>query len=96
MAYSESIYSLCKQFNRENINKYIIPSFLALLKDENPEVRSSLFKNIKILMKALGAETLSQSIIPAIIELGANKNWRIRNCAIANIFFLTESLVSRS
>jgi serine/threonine-protein phosphatase 2A regulatory subunit A len=78
---------------KKNTSEFILPIFLQLLKDEESEVRISLFKKLNEITKVLGVDTLSHSIIPALTELGTDKNWRIRASSIEIISFFAKEIV---
>ena len=51
---AEQILTLCGVFGKKNTNEIILPIFLALLKDDEIEVRVNLFKKINEIVKVLG------------------------------------------
>lgn len=93
---STSFLSLSTMVGKKNTSEFILPIFLQLLKDEESEVRISLFKKLNEITKVLGVDTLSHSIIPALTELGTDKNWRIRASSIEIISFFAKEIVSIS
>lgn len=70
----------------------ILPKFLALLKDDDEQVRMTIFKNVGLICDVLGVETLSQTTMPALNELATHTNWRIRAESIGLYFYF----ISRS
>lgn len=91
-AMAEQILSLCGVLGKKNTNEIILPIFLALLKDDEIEVRVNLFKKLNEIVKVLGVNTLSQSIIPGLIDLGSNNNWRIRVTAIEYLPYFAKQI----
>jgi serine/threonine-protein phosphatase 2A regulatory subunit A len=77
-ALAENLLSICSKIDKASTNEHILPIFLALLRDENSDVRLNLFKRLEDLNQVIGIENLSQSIIPALTELSQDKNWRIK------------------
>lgn len=75
---AENVLSLCPIVDKGPTNEHILPIFLALLRDENSDVRLNLFKRLEDLNKVIGIENLQQSIIPALNDLSQDKNWRIK------------------
>jgi serine/threonine-protein phosphatase 2A regulatory subunit A len=66
-------------------NDHILPVFLALIRDENSEVRLNLFKRLEDLNAVMGVEDLHQSIIPSLQELARDKNWRMKQSVIEQL-----------
>lgn len=44
----------------------ILPKFLQLLKDDEEQVRMTVFKKVCLISDILGIDTLSQSILPVL------------------------------
>lgn len=65
-----------------------MPIFLVLLKDEVPEVRLALFKNLGDLNSVVPLETIHQHILPVFQELASDKNWRLRLQAMDTFYLL--------
>ena len=70
--------SICPVIEKGPTNEHILPIFLALLRDDQSDVRLNLFKRLEELNKVIGLENLQQSIVPALKELSEDKNWRIK------------------
>ena len=75
---ASSMLHLCKVIGKKNTTDLILPKFLALLKDDDEQVRLTIFKNVGLICDVLGVETLSQTTMPALYELATHTNWRIR------------------
>ena len=56
---AENLLGLCPKMEKTSVNENIIPIFLALLRDENSDVRLNLFKRLEDLNKVIGVENLS-------------------------------------
>lgn len=70
--------SICPIVGKQVTNEHILPIFLALIRDDNSEVRLNLFKRLEDLNAVIGIEDLQQSIIPSLSELSKDKNWRMK------------------
>lgn len=81
-ALAENLLALCPIVGRSVTNDQILPIFLALIRDENSEVRLNLFKRLDDLHKVVNIEELQQSIIPSLEELAKEKNWRMKQQVI--------------
>ncbi len=49
-----SILHLCKIIGKKNTTDLILPKFLALLKDDDEQVRMTIFKNVGLICDVLG------------------------------------------
>lgn len=58
-ALAENLLSLCSKIDKGATNEHILPIFLALLRDENSDVRLNLFKRLEDLNQVIGIENLS-------------------------------------
>ena len=87
-----SILYLCKVIGKKNTTDLILPKFLQLLKDDDEQVRLTIFKNVGLICDALGVEALSQTTMPALNELATHTNWRIRAESVSLFFYF----ISRS
>lgn len=63
---------------------------MQLLKDEEIQVRLTIFENIGEISSVLGVETLAQTTIPAINELASSTNWRVKVSSIDVFFYLVK------
>lgn len=70
----------------------MLPLFLALLKDESPDVRLNIISKLDKVNDVIGIDLLSQSLLPAIVELAEDKQWRVRLAIIENIPLLASQL----
>ena len=57
-ALAENILSICSILEKSHTNELILPIFLALLRDEQADVRLNLFKRLNDLNRVIGLETL--------------------------------------
>lgn len=73
---------MCPIIGKQATNEHILPVFLALLRDEQSEVRLNLFKRLEDLNEVIGIEDLQQSIIPSLQELAKDKNWRMKKSVV--------------
>jgi len=60
------------------LETYIIPICLSLSKDDNIDVRLSLFQNIHSIIGALTNAQIDSHIIPLLTNVAADKQWRVR------------------
>jgi serine/threonine-protein phosphatase 2A regulatory subunit A len=93
VALAGSILFICPLIGKKNTTDHILPLFLQLLKDDDSEVRITLFKKLNEITKVLGLDILSQSVVPALTNLANDKNWRIRHSSIDIISFFAKELV---
>lgn len=70
----------------------ILPIFMTLLKDESPEVRLGLFKNMGSLNSVVPLDSLQQQIMPVFQEIALDKNWRLRLQAMDTFYLLATSM----
>jgi len=73
-----SILQLAPVFGSQLTVDFLINIFLQLIRDECPEVRLALIKNLECLSSVVSIDVLSQSLLPSIKELGKDRNWRVR------------------
>lgn len=57
-ALAENILSICPILEKSSTNELILPIFLALLRDEQADVRLNLFKRLNDLNRVIGLENL--------------------------------------
>lgn len=74
-------------------NEWIIPVFLALLNDEEVEVRVAVMNKLGELIKVIGIDAFAISVVPVLIELGGNPEWRNRVAAIQISTFFAKEMV---
>lgn len=84
---AEAILSVCTLIGKKPTEEQVIPLFLSLLKDDAPEVRLGLFKNLGSLNSVVPLEGMHAHILPVFQELASDKNWRLRLQAM-DIFYL--------
>lgn len=70
----------------------IIPLILKLLKDEFPEVRLNVIKNIEKASASFKLEAFRQTLLPSIRELSTDANWRVRTGIIDLTPYLAKHL----
>ena len=85
---AKSLLSFCSIVGKRNTSEHILPKFLQLLKDEEIQVRLTIFDHIGEISSVLGVETLAQTTIPAINELAASPKWRVKVSSIDILFYL--------
>jgi len=56
----------------------ILPICLAMLRDDNNQVKLELVKEIIKLDKILGTEVVNSKITPALWDMTGDKNWRVK------------------
>ncbi|KAJ1914878.1 protein phosphatase 2A structural subunit [Mycoemilia scoparia] len=89
-ALAKHITGLCSIFGRESTMGELLPIFISLLKDQDPEVRLNLISSLGKVTE--GIETISHSLLPAIIELAEDKQWRVRLAIIEYVPLLAQQL----
>eukprot|EP00826_Nyctotherus_ovalis_P011503 TRINITY_DN12991_c0_g4_i2.p1 TRINITY_DN12991_c0_g4~~TRINITY_DN12991_c0_g4_i2.p1 ORF type:complete len:546 (+),score=171.58 TRINITY_DN12991_c0_g4_i2:395-2032(+) len=58
---------------------YVIPVCVGLSKDENMDVRLSLFQSIHHIIGSLTNKQIETHIIPLLMAVSSDKQWRVRN-----------------
>jgi len=61
----------------------IVPIILTLLKDEFPEVRLNVIKNLETATHSFELKAFRQALLPSVRELSTDANWRVRTGIIA-------------
>jgi len=61
----------------------IVPIILTLLKDEFPEVRLNVIKNLESITQSFEMKAFRQALLPSVRELSTDANWRVRTGIIA-------------
>lgn len=61
----------------------IVPIILTLLKDEFPEVRLNVIKNLESATHSFELKSFRQALLPSVRELSTDANWRVRTAIIA-------------
>jgi len=79
---------LTKEFSAEAI----IPLILTLLKDEFPEVRLNVIKNLENASQSFELKAFRQTLLPSIRELSTDANWRVRTGIINLTPYLAKHL----
>jgi len=59
LALAGSFLSICSLLGKKHTTDHILPIFLQLLKDDDSEIRITLFKKLNEITKVLGLDTLS-------------------------------------
>jgi serine/threonine-protein phosphatase 2A regulatory subunit A len=91
-ALGSTIMSLAGMLKKKDVYDHLLPVFLQLLKDPNPEVRLNIIAKLDSLNEVMGVEVLSQSLLPAICELALDQKWRVRLAIIEHIPLLARQL----
>ncbi len=63
------VTGLAPSFGKEHTLNHLLGMFIALLKDDVPQVRLNVIGKLESINKVIGIELLSQSLLPAIVEL---------------------------
>lgn len=85
---AKSLLSFCSLIGKKNTSEHILPKFLQLLKDEEIEVRLTIFNEINLICDVLGVDTLAQTTVPAIADLAQHPKWRVKASSIDILFYL--------
>ncbi len=83
---------LCSHLAREDVLNLVLPSLLALLRDERSDVRLNIIAALPAINAAIGAEALAQSLLPALSELGMDAKWRVRLAVIEHMPMIARQL----
>jgi len=70
----------------------IIPLIIKLLKDDFPEVRLNVIKNLENASQSFKVEAFRQTLLPSIRELSTDANWRVRTGIIDLTPYLAKHL----
>lgn len=74
------VTGLAPTFGKEHTLTHLLAMFIALLKDEVPQVRLNVIGKLESINKVIGIELLSQSLLPAIVELAEGRLVVARTC----------------
>jgi len=92
-ALASVIMSLAGCAPKQVVLDQLLPQFLQLLKDEDPEVRLNVISKLETVNTVIGGvELLSQSLLPAVEDLAKDKKWRIRLAILKYIPLLARKL----
>lgn len=86
------VASISSVVRKQDVLDHLLPVFLQLLKDMDPEVRLNLISKIDAINDVIGVELMSQSLVPAIRNLAQDNNWRVRLSIIEHIPHLAKQL----
>jgi len=92
-ALASSLLKSAPLIGKSKTNDYIFPIFLNLIKDENHDIRLTLFKSIDSLNQVICVDIFIQSILVSIVEIANNKIWRTRIQICDNIPIIAGILV---
>jgi hypothetical protein len=87
------VTGLAPSFGKEHTLNHLLNMFIALLKDDVPQVRLNVIGKLESINKVIGIELLSQSLLPAIVELAEVCNAAFSRAA-RSFFFSTRTLLS--
>jgi len=90
-ALASNIMGLAPILQKEKTIEYLIDIFLALLKDEFPDVRLNIIAKLDA-VNSVGIDLLAQSLLPAIVDLAEDRQWRVRLAIIEYIPLLGSQL----
>ncbi|CAI7849377.1 unnamed protein product [Closterium sp. NIES-54] len=91
-ALASVIMGMAPLMGKEMTIEHLLPLFLALLKDEFPDVRLNIISKLDQVNQVMGMDLLSQSLFPAIVELSEDRHWRVRLAIIEYIPLLAGQL----
>lgn len=91
---AQSIYKIVEVVGKSLTIDKILPICLAMLRDENNQVKLELVKEIVKLDKILGTDVINSKVTPALWEMSADKNWRVKLEIIKYLPTLGEALGS--
>lgn len=90
-ALASNIMGLAPLLQKDKTIEYLIDIFLALLKDEFPDVRLNIIAKLDA-VNSVGIDLLAQSLLPAIVDLAEDRQWRVRLAIIEYIPLLGSQL----
>ena len=94
-AYASSYLKFSLFLERTEVNKYLIPTLLDLLKEENVDIKIELLRNINFLNSKIPIDDLFESIYQCIYDISQNKSWRSRNMLKLILPLLEENLSNK-
>ena len=71
-----AITGIADVFGKDGTTEGLLPIMLALLRDEDSEVRLRLISGLGKLNNVVGLDLLSQSLLPAVMDLAEDGKWR--------------------
>jgi serine/threonine-protein phosphatase 2A regulatory subunit A len=92
-ALAGSLLKCAPLIGKQKTNEFLFNIFLSLIKDENHDIRMTLFKTIDSLSQVISIDMFIQSILVSIIEIANNKTWRTRIQICDNIPVLASIMV---
>jgi serine/threonine-protein phosphatase 2A regulatory subunit A len=92
-ALASTLLRICPLIGKVKTNEFVFPIFLNMIKDESPDIRMALIKNLDRLHEVINIDIFVQSIIPSLLEIASNKSWRIRIQITESIPVLARILV---
>jgi serine/threonine-protein phosphatase 2A regulatory subunit A len=93
-ALAGSLLKCAPLVGKQKTNDFIFSIFLNLIKDENHDIRMTLFKTIDSLNHVINVDMFIQSILVSILEIANNKIWRTRIQICDNIPVLAGIMVN--
>lgn len=75
---AQSVYKVAEVVGKSVTIDKILPICLAMLRDENNQVKLELIKEVVKLDRIIGSEVINSKITPALWEMTADKNWRVK------------------
>jgi len=87
-----AITGIAEVFGKEGTTEGLLPIMLALLRDEDSEVRLRLISGLGKLNAVVGLSLLSQSLLPAVMDLAEDGKWRVRLAIIHEVPRLATTL----
>jgi len=74
----QSVFKISQVVGKTATIDKILPICLAMLRDENNQVKLELIKEVVKLESILGSEVLGSKIAPALWEMTNDKSWRVK------------------
>jgi serine/threonine-protein phosphatase 2A regulatory subunit A len=72
------VLDVCLVLDKQDVFDQLLPIFLQLLRDQDPEVRLNIIGKLGSVKSIIGIDVLSDSLLPTVVELALDPNWRVR------------------
>lgn len=86
------VTSFSRVLPKQDVMDHVLPIYLLLLKDADPEVRLHIISQIDAVKEVLTPEHLAQSLCPAIRALAHDRKWRNRLGLVGHLPVLATNL----
>lgn len=86
------MFKISEEIGKKDTIDEILPVCLAMLRDENNQVKLELIKEVVQLDKIIGVDVINDKITSQLWEMANDKNWRVKLEVIRYLPSLANSL----